>query len=91
MESKKALVPKNSIEVFGKIIYSEGNQAWNLIKLRKEVLTEFYQLKEKRSKFSYNMVYYRTFEELERAVKKLKREGSALPFLMFLYKDSEAI
>lgn len=92
MDNKKPLFPKSNIEVEGKVIYSEGNQAWNLIKLKKEVLTEFYQLKEKRSKFSYRMVYYRTQEELEDAIKKLKKEkNTALPFLMFLYKDSEAI
>lgn len=91
MESKKPIFPKNNIEVEGKIIYSEGNQAWNIIKLKKEILTEFYQLKEKRSKFSYNMAYYRTYEELERAIKELKKKGTSLPFLVFLYKDSGAM
>lgn len=91
MENKKPLFPKSNIEVDGKIIYSEGNQAWNIIKLKKEVLTEFYQLKEKRSKFSYGMAYYRTYAELEKAVRKIKKENKVLPFLVFLYKDSEAI
>jgi hypothetical protein len=58
-------------------------------KAKKEIFSEFPQLKEKRSAFSYKMVYYRTFDELEKTVKKLKRDGLALPFLVFLYKNSE--
>lgn len=92
MENKKPLFPKSNIEVEGKIIYSERDQAWNLIRLKKEVLNEFYQLKEKRNKFSYYMNYYRTYEELEKAIKALrKKDNICLPFLVFLYKDSEAI
>jgi len=89
MESKKPLCPRNCIDINGKIIYSEGDQAWNLIRLKKEVLNEFYQLKEKRAKFSYHMVYYRNYEELEKAVKELKKKSEmVLPFLVFLYKET---
>jgi len=88
MENKKPLLPRNFIDVDGKILYSEGNQAWNTIKLKKEVLNEFYQLKDKRLKlFSYKMVYYRIFEELEKAIKELKKNNQALPVLVWLYKD----
>ncbi len=74
---KKSLTPRNFIDVEGRIIYSEGNQAWNLIKLKKEFLNEFYQLKEKRLKvFSYKMLYYRTYEEFEKVVKEIiKKKG----------------
>lgn len=36
--------------------YGESNQAWNTIKLKSEFLNEFKQLKEKRSKFSYEII-----------------------------------
>lgn len=87
MNEKSQLSPRKCINIDGKILYSESNQAWNLIKLKKEFLNEFYQLKEKRSKFSYNMIYYRSYEELEKAIKDLKSKDSIIPFLMFLYKD----
>jgi len=86
MEDKKALIPRNHVNISGKIIYSEGDQAWNLIRLKKEILGEFYQLKEKRSKFSYNMSYYRTYEELEKAIKDMKK-SQALPVLVYFYQD----
>jgi hypothetical protein len=90
MDNKRPLHPRDVINVEGKLIYCERDQAWNLLRLKKEVLNEFYQLKEMRSKFSYHMVYYRTYEELEKAVKELKKKGElALPFLVFLYKDEE--
>ena len=90
-QNKKPLLPRNCIDVDGKVIYSEGNQAWNIIKLKKEVLNEFYQLKDKSSKlFSYKMVYYRKYEELEKAIRELKKNNQALPVLVWLYKDESS-
>ena len=85
---KKPLTPRNFIDVEGKIIYSEGNQAWNIIKLKKEFLNEFHQLKEKRLKlFSYKMLYYRTYEEFEKVVKEIVKKKGVLPILMWLEKE----
>ena len=91
MENKKHLLSRSYIDVDGKILYSEGNQAWNTIKLKKEVLNEFYQLKDKMLKlFSYKMVYYRKYEELEKAIRELKKNNQALPVLVWLYKDDSS-
>ena len=85
---KQPLTPRNFIDVEGRIIYSEGNQAWNLIKLKKEFLNEFYQLKEKKLKaFSYKMLYHRTYEEFEKIVKEIIKKKGVLPILMWLEKD----
>jgi len=46
----------------------------------------FSQLKEKRSKFSYKMTYFRNKKELEGAVEELKKDGE-LPILVWLYKE----
>jgi hypothetical protein len=90
MIEKKPLTPRNVIDIKGRMIYCERDHSWNLIRLKKEVLNEFYQLKEMRSKFSYHMVYYRSYEELEKALKELKKNRDiALPFLVFLYKEKE--
>jgi len=72
------------VNITGKIHYSESNQAWNIIKLKQEFLNEFNQLKEKRSKFSYELVFSRSVEEL---LKSLKENKNAIPVLMFLYKE----
>jgi hypothetical protein len=83
---KQALTPRNTINSEGKIAYSEGFQAWNTIRLKKELFSEFPELKEKRSKFSYELLYSRTFEELKRILKEMEKTG-ALPILMFLRKE----
>jgi hypothetical protein len=83
---KKPLVPRNFLDVEGKIIYSEGDQAWNLIRLRKEILNEFHQLKEKSSKFSYKILYFRNFEEFQAEFKKIKK-GEVLPMLVWFYRE----
>ena len=88
MNDKKPLLPRNCIDIDGKILYSEGDQAWNLIRLKKEVLNEFYQLKEKRLKFSYQMIYYRVYEDLEKAIKELKKQNKALPVILWLYQET---
>ena len=83
---KRSLIPRRVIDVQGRLSYSEGYQACNRIRFKKELLEEFYQLKEKRSKFSYRMLYCRTFEELEKTIKEFK-EKRIMPVLMCLYKE----
>lgn len=86
--SKKTLIPRTIINSQGKLAYSEGFQAWNTIRLKKELFSEFPELKEKRSKFSYQLMFHRTIEEFENAVKQLKKSGAEiLPLLLFLYKE----
>ena len=77
------------VNVKGRVHYSESNQAWNTIKLKTEFLNEFTQLKEKRSKFSYEMIFGRTEEEMVEAIKKIIKDKTLMPVLMFLYKDKE--
>ena len=50
----------------------------------------FPQLKEKRSAFSYQMFFYRTYDDFEKLIKKMKREKLPLPLLMYLVKEDEA-
>jgi len=73
--------------VKGRIHYNESNQAWNVIKLKSEFLNEFQQLKEKRSKFSYEMIFGRTEKEMIETIKEMSKNKTLMPILMFLYKD----
>lgn len=79
---KKALIPREKIESEGKIHYSESFQAWNTIKLKKELFSEFPQLKEKRSKFSYKLCYCRSSDELEKEIKS-REKGTLLVLRIF--------
>jgi hypothetical protein len=85
---KRTLTPRNVVDVQGNLYYDEKSRAWSIIRLKSELVKEFPQLKEKRSKFSYQLAYYRTIEELEKTIKELKRKKEeVLPVLMFLYKE----
>ena len=86
-QSRQPLAPRKIINVKGRVHYSESNQAWNTIKLKTEFLNEFSQLKEKRSKFSYEMIFGRTESEMVEAIKKIIKDKTLMPILMFLYKD----
>jgi len=86
-QTKKTLVPRTKISSEGKINYSEGFQAWNTLRLKKEFFSEFPQLKEKRSQFSYELVYHRDRKEFGRAVRKmLKSRVKIMPLLLRIYE-----
>ncbi len=85
---KKSLIPRKAIDSEGKIAYSESFQAWNTIRLKKELFEEFPQLKEKRSKFSYQLTFCRDYEELIAKIRKLNK-NAIMPILMWLYKEEE--
>ena len=85
---KENLVPRTKIKSEGKVHYSESFQAWNTIKLKKELFSEFPQLKEKSSKFSYKMTYYRDPTELGKEIREMISGKGAVPILLWLFKDN---
>ena len=86
---KKTLAPRKIIDSTGKLHYNESFQAWNTIKIKKELFTEFPELKEKCSKFSYQLIYHRDPKELQKTIQKMIKEGKEImPILMFLYKEN---
>ena len=87
MSPKKPLTPRKVINIDGKVYYNESFQAWNTLKLKKELFAEFPQLKEKRSKFSYKLAYYRDPEKFMAELKEMIKLGKAMPLLIWLFKD----
>lgn len=89
---KRTLIPRNTIDTIGSVYYDEKSGTWSIIRIKSDLVKEFPQLREKRSKFSYQLTYHRTIEELEKAIKELKKQKEpSLPVMMFLYKEKEAI
>lgn len=80
---------RNSIQVKGKISYRDSTGCWSLIALGKQIIQEFPQLREKRSKFGFKMAFYYEHKDLEKAVRKIKRKGEALPLLLWLVKEKQ--
>ena len=84
------LVPKlETLEVIGKLFYNEGSQAWNIIRLKKDLLFQFPQLKEKRSNFSYKMIMPSSLNELKKKVKEIEKNSESIPILLFFRKSNK--
>ena len=88
LKAENFLTPrKEALKINGKLLYNEGDQSWNMIRLKKEVLYEFPQLKEKQSSFSYLMVIGKTQEEIKQVLSEVNKE--AVPVLLFFNKEKD--
>jgi len=87
--SKMYLQPHNETKAFkGRVYYHSPSQAWSLINLKKEILSELKELKEKRGDFSYEMLMPFSIVNLDREVEKIRKEGKVIPFLLWIKKAS---
>lgn len=87
-ENFKHLTPKDTINILGYVSYKESMQSWSIINLRREILTIFPQLKEKRGKFAYSMYYNRSPKELKKIVEDLEKK-EVTPILLLLGRVKE--
>lgn len=82
------LVPRQEpVHIEGKLLYCEGDGAWNMIRLKKEVLYEFPELKNKRASLNYKMVIPRTPDKIKDFLEELKKSSSVVPILLFFEKE----
>jgi len=84
---QKTLTPRTKIKSEGRLHYNESAGAWNILKFKKDIFSEFPQLKEKRSKFLYKLAYHRSPEELKEDIEELIKED-CIPLLLFLHKET---
>ena len=89
MEPRILQPSRNTLDINGKIAYGDSSRSWSNIRLKKEIVNEFPALKERRANFSYNMLFYRSYNELEKAIRKMKRMKKPLPLLLFMIKEAE--
>lgn len=87
MEAQILRPSRKEINAKGKMYYQAEDHAWNLLRIRKEILNEFKQLKERMSRFTYNMLFYSEWNELEKAMRKFKREGLPPPIFIWFVKE----
>ena len=78
---------KEVLKIEGKLSYSESSQAWNVLKIKKEIFHIFPQLKDKRSGFSYHMIIPRSFEEAKEKFDELEATEDKVPILLFFEKE----
>ncbi len=87
MDTQTLRPRKKILNIKGKFSYCESIQAWNTIRFKKELINEFPQLREKLSKFIYDIILYEDYEDLEKAVRKMKIDKEALPILLWLRRE----
>jgi hypothetical protein len=87
MESQIITPQIKELRIGGSLYYSIQSASWDTIKLKKEIMGEMPSLKERSSKFNYNMIFYRNYEELEKAIRKMKRDKQPLPILIWIIKE----
>lgn len=86
--SKMMLRPNNDVlDIEGNVIYSTNWGAWNTIRLRKDILDQFPQLKDRKLKIGYRLLFYKTYDELLSAVNRIKEKKEAIPILLYLYQQ----
>lgn len=89
-EKIKILAPqRETLKILGKLSYKEGAQAWSVLQLKKEILQEFPQLKEKRGKFCYVMTFHRSLKEMKKEIEKLDKNKEVLPILLMFGREKE--
>lgn len=72
------------LEINGKLFYSEGDRSWNILRLRKEVLHEFPELKKRSSALGYKMIIPKSKENFKKILEGMKE---SLPILLFFHKE----
>ena len=80
---------KKIISTKGRLYYSESYASWNSLRFRKEIMQQFPQLKERLAKFTYKMLLHPDYKELEKTIRKVKREKEPLPILLWLVKEKK--
>jgi len=87
-EPSSYLKPREVFNIKGPVTYRESLRAWSTIHMKKEILAIFPQLKEKRTKFEYTMLYNRSPKDLREILQKLEKE-EIVPILLLFEKAKE--
>lgn len=73
----------------GVVSYSESSRARNIIRLKKEIIREFNDLKDRKKEINYKIEYHRNTSRLNRRIKEITESGEGVPFLLFIYSERE--
>ena len=86
-QNQKILKPtEDPLEMEGRMSYAESQRAWGTIRLKSEIFKEFKQLKSRRDKFGYKLMFCREFEQLEKEIGRIKKEIGVPPLLIWFVR-----
>lgn len=78
---------RDVLKITGKLSYSEGDQAWTNLRLKKEILQKFPNLKDKQGSFIYVMKVYDSHKELRKELDHLEKQSGAVPIIFMIGKE----
>jgi hypothetical protein len=78
---------RETLRIKGKLSYCESDQAWNLLRLKKEILHEFPHLKNKQGDFIYLMKLHHSYDDLREELDVLQTESPVVPIILFIGKE----
>lgn len=85
------ITPKpKPLVVDGVVSYSEANRARSVIRLKKEIIQEFDDLKRRDKSIGYKLEYHRDFDKLRERISELNNKEEGIPFLLFIYSKDAA-
>jgi len=88
IEKDNILSPvQDAVITEGTITYGIGNRAWNVIRIKTELLNKFPQLRNRDKKFNYKLVLHNSKEDAMKAVKNKK----VVPIFLFLCEKDEGL
>lgn len=80
---------KESLRIRGRLSYSEGDQAWSVLRLKKEILQKYPYLKEKTGSFIYMMNLCDDFKELRKEIENLEESTDVVPIIFLIGKEKK--
>ena len=75
--------------VNGKLYYDETCRAKSLIRLKKEIVNEFEDLKEPTKSIGYKLEYHRNHKKLQKRIDEITKKEEGVPFLLFIYEEGK--
>ena len=81
------LMPAGEVlKIKGKLFYNDNARAWNIIRLKKEIMYEFPELRDKNLKFGYTMVLPRSAEAMRKHLQEVEKSSTSIPIFIVLNK-----
>ena len=72
--------------ITGKLSYHDASHSWCVLRIKKELLNEFPDLRDRSSKFTYKITLLSSFEGVEDHVRRIKERGGTPPMLFWFEK-----
>ena len=78
---------EEKITAEGKVTYQLCAGAWNSIRLKKVILDQFPELRDKRANINYRIEFFRSYDKILAEIQKMKESKAGIPMLLYLYKE----